>query len=221
MTTAIQSQIRKTIPVKSPHAQSREVLIVEDEVRLREMLCRAVKEMGFVATGAPTAESALRLVESQSFGIAVLDLNLPGIGGMELLQKLRAQFPDLQVIILTGFGDLEAAKHAIHFEVVDFLTKPCALGTLEVALDRARRRALKSSSVDVTDPGEPELQFSPAPAPAPAQDSMSLEELEQKHILTVLAKNGGNRTQTAAQLGISLRKLYYRLEQYQREGLIP
>ena len=167
----------------------------------------------------PTGEAALRLVENQTFGIAILDLNLPGMGGMDLLQKLRAQHPDLQVIILTGFGDLEAAKRAIHFEIVDFLTKPCALGTLEVALDRARRRALKSSSVDITEPTEPVMQFSPPPAAA--TESMSLEELEQKHILTVLAKNGGNRTQTAAQLGISLRKLYYRLEQYQREGLIP
>jgi DNA-binding NtrC family response regulator len=219
VTTAIQSQIRKTIPLKSPHAQSREVLIVEDEVRLREMLCRAIKEMGFVATSAPTGEAALRLVENQTFGIAILDLNLPGMGGIELLQKLRAEYPDLQVIILTGFGDLEAAKRAIHFEIVDFLTKPCALGTLEVALDRARRRALKSSNLDAAEPAEPVMQFSPPPAPP--TESMSLEELEQKHILTVLAKNGGNRTQTAAQLGISLRKLYYRLEQYQRDGLIP
>ena len=50
--------------------------------------------------------------------------------------------------------------------------------------------------------------------------SLSLEEMERKHILATLEKNRGNRTQTAAELGISLRKLYYRLGQYQREGLM-
>lgn len=206
-------------PVLSPHALSREVLIVEDEVRLREMLCRAVKEMGFTATPAGSGEVALKLVEQHKFGIAILDLNLPGIGGIELLQKLRADHPDMQAIILTGFGDLEAAKRAIHCEIVDFLTKPCALGTLEVALDRARKRALKSQAPEAPEPQEHVMQFTP-PAPA-AGAAMSLDELEQRHILNVLAKNAGNRTQTAAQLGISLRKLYYRLEQYQRDGLIP
>jgi transcriptional regulator with PAS, ATPase and Fis domain len=49
----------------------------------------------------------------------------------------------------------------------------------------------------------------------------SLEELEQKHILSVLQKHNGNRAATAAELGISLRKLYYRLGEYQKKGLLP
>jgi DNA-binding NtrC family response regulator len=202
----------------TPHAVSRHVLIVEDESRLREMLGKAIKEMGFTASPVHSAEAALRLADAQIFGIAILDLNLPGMSGMELLQHLRKKHPDLQVIILTGFGDLDAAKRAIHCEVVDFLTNPCALGTLEVALDRARRRALKNISPQAPEPQQPVMQFI-APPP-PSGSAMSLEELEQRHILATLAKNAGNRTQTAAQLGISLRKLYYRLEQYQRDGLL-
>ena len=202
----------------TPHAVSRHVLIVEDETRLREMLSKAVKEMGFTASPVSSGEAALRVADTQIFGVAILDLNLPGMSGMELLQALRKNHPDLQVIILTGFGDLDAAKRAIHCEVVDFLTKPCALGTLEVALDRARRRSLKTISPQAAEPQQPTMQFI-APPP-PSGSAISLEELEQRHILATLAKNGGNRTQTAAQLGISLRKLYYRLEQYQRDGLL-
>jgi DNA-binding NtrC family response regulator len=52
------------------------------------------------------------------------------------------------------------------------------------------------------------------------QSGVSLEEIERQHILVTLQRNNGNRTQTAAELGISLRKLYYRLGQYQREGLL-
>jgi len=180
----------------TPHAVSRHVLIVEDETRLREMLTRAVKEMGFTASPVSSAEAALRLADAQIFGIAILDLNLPGMSGMELLQALRKKHPDLQVIILTGFGDLEAAKRAIHCEVVDFLTKPCALGTLEVSLDRARRRSLKTISPQAPESQPPPMQFIAPPPPSGA--AMALEELEQRHILTTLAKNGGNRTQTAA-----------------------
>ena len=68
----------------------------------------------------------------------------------------------------------------------------------------------------------------PAGVPSPGADAHhqpppapSLEEVEQRHILAVLEKNHGNRTATAAELGISLRKLYYRLGQYQKQGLIP
>ena len=67
----------------------------------------------------------------------ILDLNLPGIDGMETLSRLREKSGDLQAIVLTGFASVEAAKQAVHLDVVEFLTKPCHLGELEKALDRA------------------------------------------------------------------------------------
>ena len=208
-------------PVTGPPNEARAVLIVEDEPRLREMLTRAVREMGFDPMAASTAEAALRSMEHRPADILILDLNLPGMNGMELLERLHASHPDVQVIILTGFGDLEAAKRAIHLNVVDFLTKPCALGALEEAIDRARRRRFKTIQPELPEPDpepEPVRQFQ---LPHPSDTSMSLEELEQRHILAVLEKNHGNRSATAAELGISLRKLYYRLGEYQKQGLIP
>src|SRR6516164_406411 len=81
----------------------RRVLIVEDERRLREMLIASVKECGLVGTGAPTAEAALRLLNAESFAIALVDLNLPGLGGMDFCEQLHQRWPSVQVIILTGF----------------------------------------------------------------------------------------------------------------------
>ncbi|HEY8748470.1 MAG TPA: response regulator [Tepidisphaeraceae bacterium] len=209
--------MRQREPSTPPPSEAREVLIVEDESRLREMLHRAVREMGFNPTVSNTAESALREAENRAFDIAIVDLNLPGMGGLEMLEKLKVLQSDVQAIILTGFGDLDAARAAIRLDVVDFLTKPCALGTLEESLDRARRRRFKSADPDPL-PSQPS-QFS-----APQEQSrerISLEELEQRHILAVLEKNEGNRTLTAAELGISIRKLYYRIGQYQKQGLLP
>jgi DNA-binding NtrC family response regulator len=208
----------------------RDVLVVEDEVRIRNMLSQALNEMGFRATLTPSAEAASKALQQRVYDILILDLNLPGVDGIEFLKSVRRQNGDIQVIILTGFGDLEAAKMAIHLDVVEFLTKPCALGTLEMALDRAGRRR-KGRIVDGSgDAGaRPHLQFDTAPAarsearmedpPAKADDG--LEELERRHILRVLQKQNGNRAATAAELGISLRKLYYRLGEYQKKGLIP
>jgi DNA-binding NtrC family response regulator len=227
-------------PAGFPPGAGRQVLLVEDESRLRDMLARAIHEMGFVPTATPQAESALRLMEQRGdagFDIIVLDLNLPGMGGLELLEQVRSRWPSTQAIVLTGFGDLDAARLAIRLDVVDFLSKPCPLGELEVSLDRARNRRLKATGVKPPITGDlagdalngdddddsrggaigrdsdPRV---PAGATAP-----SLEEVEQRHILAVLEKNHGNRTATAAELGISLRKLYYRLGQYQKQGLIP
>jgi DNA-binding NtrC family response regulator len=210
---------RQSSPPGYPPCEGRQVLLVEDETRLRDMLTRAIHEMGFHPTSVGQAEGALRLLEARPFDILIADLNLPGMGGIELIEQTHARWPAMQSIILTGFGDLNAAKQAIRLDVVDFLTKPCPLGELEVALDRARTRRLKAAGAPpspVVDSTEPSDETTPPDSPAP-----SLEEMEQRHILAVLEKNHGNRTATAAELGISLRKLYYRLGQYQKQGLIP
>ena len=217
---------RQQPPPGYPPGEGRQVLLVEDESRLREMLTRAIHEMGFVPTAAPQAETALRLLEQRGergFDILIVDLNLPGIGGMELLEQARSRWPLTQAIVLTGFGDLDAAKQAIRLDVVDFLSKPCPLGELEVALDRARNRRLKAAGVDPASVASARESAGPAVDEEPAETAAapSLEELEQRHILAVLEKNHGNRTATASELGISLRKLYYRLGQYQKQGLIP
>jgi len=194
----------------------RRVLLVEDEQRLREMLTRAVREMDFEITAAVSAEAALKLLEHQSFDIVIVDLNLPGMHGLTFLELAHQKWPSLQSIILTGFGDLEAARKAIRIDAVDFLTKPAPLGELELALGRARARLLQQMPVE---PVAHRIDDDDEEAVA-QQSGVSLEEIERQHILVTLQRNNGNRTQTAAELGISLRKLYYRLGQYQREGLL-
>ena len=214
---------KSSAPQSFPPCEGRQVLLVEDETRLREMLTRAIHEMGFAPTSVGQAEAALRLMDGRPFDILIVDLNLPGMGGLEFLEQVHARWPATQAIILTGFGDLDAARKAIRLEVVDFLTKPCALGSLEQALDRARNRKLHAAGMELPRPPDAPhaTHEEPSAEPVSTGPTPSLEEMEQRHILAVLEKNNGNRTATAAELGISLRKLYYRLGQYQKQGLIP
>lgn len=232
---------------QQPSLYARNVLLVEDEPRLREMLLRAVREMGFEASGVSSAEQAQRILEQQPYPVMIVDLNLPAASGMDLIRTVRRRWPAIQAIILTGFGDLNAARQAIHLDVVDFLTKPCALGDLEIALDRAFHRLLKDPMIaeswaamqsaqveqfesdadsDDQQPGgsnvpvtERALDQQMAFEPRDTTGGLSIEDVERRAILTALQKHNGNRSATAAELGISLRKLYYRLAQYQKQGI--
>ncbi len=197
----------------------RQVLIVEGHARTRDQLERSIRDMGFAATAIGSAETALRYIEERRFDIVVFDVDLPGINGLEMLSQLRKRGSQIQAILLASTGDLETARKAIHLEVVDYLNKPCSMGSLERALERARSRCPRPRLPEISEA----LQTPRKTVTVAQQDasSTSLEEIEQRHILAVLNKNGGKRNATAAELGISLRKLYYRLGQYQRQGLLP
>ena len=93
-------------------------------------------------------------------------------------------------------------------------------------MSRARKRRHGQIVSEAEASPEPIMQFDVAPTAISSQadatsgaDQMSMEEIEQRHILATLQKHGGNRAATAAELGISVRKLYYRLGEYQRKGL--
>ncbi len=197
------------MPVVEAHLRhGPRVLIVEDEPRLRQLLAEEIPDMGFAATAARSAEEACRLMETDPHEIMLLDLQLPVMGGMDLFDQVRRQWPATQVIILTGFGDLNAAQRAIHLDVVDFLSKPCPLREVEIALDRARRRL-----------GAAAPPTSETPATPPSVEAVAtLEQTEREQILAALARNNGNRTAAARQLGISRRTLHYRLREYDQQG---
>jgi DNA-binding NtrC family response regulator len=173
---------------------------------MRELLERSLANWGFESAVARSGEEAIRVSASDPPDIVLLDLNLPGIDGMELLARLREKTPGIQAIVLTGFASVEAARQAVHMDVVEFLTKPCHLGELEKAIDRAMRRLA------------PLYPAASAGGPSANVEGMTLHEVERQHILATLDRHNGNRTATAAELGISRRTLYYKLEEYEKQG---
>lgn len=185
------------------------VLVIEDEPRLRELLARAIPDMDFDVSAASCGHDALALMHECYADIIVLDLQLPDFQGLDLYEQIHRTWTGTQFIVLTGFGSLEAAKSAIRLDVVDFLTKPASLGEIEVALDRARRRRKDVLNA----PGE-----DPQPVEVERESSARLRDLERDAILESLRRNNGNRAPTAEELGISLRTLYYRLAEYEKQG---
>ena len=190
------------------------VLIVEDEPRLRSILTDGVRECSFRAGGVRTGEEAFAAMEDAPADIAILDLNLPGMDGLQCFEKLKERWPDIAVVILTGFGSLEAAQRAIQLGVVELLTKPASLGDLEKALHRAWRSLPAGAPADLPSEnlGPPDKTASAGAAPS----VRPLRDLEREWVMAALTRHNGNREAAAAELGISVRKLYYRLSEYQR-----
>lgn len=186
------------------------VLVVEDEARLRELLADVIPDMGFAAAQARTAEEAVRVMEADPQEILLLDLRLPGMSGLDFFKLVRERWPTSQVIILTAHGDLEAARAAIRLDVVDFLPKPCRLDDIEAALGRARTKLLAA----VAPPGRGRVRIAAGEAGGGAISTLA--EIERRQIIDALRRNGGNRTKAARALGISRRKLHYRLLEYAR-----
>src|SRR5690349_8948577 len=103
---------------------SRRVLVVDDDASMREMLEADLREAGFdVATRGAAAE-ALELVSSQELDAVVTDLNMKGMGGVELCERIAKSRPDLPVVVITAFGSLQTAVDAMRAGAYDFVTKP-------------------------------------------------------------------------------------------------
>src|SRR6202451_2369034 len=111
------------------------VLVVEDEEKLRRVVELQLKTPGYEVEQAGTAEAALKLTDHAD--LIITDLRLPGLSGLELLQKLRSEDLRTPVIVMTAFGSIETAVEAMKAGAVDFLPKPFSLDHLLTVVHKA------------------------------------------------------------------------------------
>ncbi len=116
------------------------VLVVDDERPTRLLLEKELPRSGFTVTTAESGEQALEQARAQDFDVILLDLKMPGMGGMEALRQVRASGTSAEVVILTGHPDVSSAIEAMKLGAYDYLTKPFKLAEVEVVLRRAAER---------------------------------------------------------------------------------
>lgn len=114
--------------------EMKSVLIVEDETIMRESLRDWLKDEGYEVETAGEGEEALQRIGEEKFGIAVLDLRLPGKDGLEVLREAKAQDPKLKGIIITAYPSVETAVEAMKIGAVDYIVKPFAPDALEKSI---------------------------------------------------------------------------------------
>jgi len=117
------------------------VLIVDDERTLARSIKTFLTESGYEAEVAGDAETALQLLESFRPDVIFADVRLPGMGGIELLEKILAFDASIPVIIMTAYGSIEGAVEAVKLGAFDYLKKPVDLEELKMLADRARETA--------------------------------------------------------------------------------
>ncbi len=133
-TTAPTSAHQKPLSTTQPPI---DLLIVDDEPDFRESACRYFKRLGFQVDMAEDGEEALNVSTNKKFDVVVLDIHMPGMNGLQVLEELKNRDPAPKVIMLTGGGTIENAVEAIKKGAYDFLTKPTKLDELARLIRRA------------------------------------------------------------------------------------
>jgi DNA-binding response OmpR family regulator len=134
------------------------VLVVEDEPGIADFVRRALEGEGFLVAAATDGIEGERLALSESFDAIVLDLMLPGRGGLELLASVRRAKPNLPVIVLTARGEIEDRVAGLDAGAVDYLVKPFALPELMARL-RAQLRVFAQASATTLSAGGVEVNL--------------------------------------------------------------
>ena len=110
------------------------ILIVDDETAVQHFFERVLQRDGFQVAVASDGETALALIDAQEFDLVLLDLQLKGIGGLDVLGELRRQWPATPVIIITAHASLDTAIKALRQGAHDYLIKPCRVDDLRTSI---------------------------------------------------------------------------------------
>jgi DNA-binding NtrC family response regulator len=112
------------------------LMIVDDERAVREVCREVAQSLGFNTQVADSAEHAYRHLESESIDVVMLDLKLPGAGGLEALRQIKERRPESEVIVVTGYGTVHSAVQAMKNGAYDYVTKPFSMEELRLLLER-------------------------------------------------------------------------------------
>src|SRR3989304_4097091 len=123
------------------------ILVVDDEEMIREMLFDVLSQAGYTVKTAKDGSDAIAQIENEPFEIVITDLKMPGMSGMELLQRVQKINPDICVLIITAYSTIESAVGAMKQGAYDYICKPFELEEMKVVVEKAveRQRLLHES----------------------------------------------------------------------------
>jgi DNA-binding NtrC family response regulator len=116
-----------------------QILILDDEARIREEVREFLEDSGFKVYEAGDYSEALAVLEDVAIDICIVDLNLPGKHGLEVLEEIKGLYPDIEVLIITGQGTMETAIKAMRLGAADFFNKPVPMRDVMIAIQKSCR----------------------------------------------------------------------------------
>lgn len=127
------------------NANRARVMVVDDDTLMREVLKALLRDEGFQVVGeARDGPGALSLVERTQPDIVCLDVNMPGLSGIDVLKSIRQKFPDIRVVMITGDSSMGTVREAVGFGAMGYIIKPFKAGRVSASLRAALKTPLDS-----------------------------------------------------------------------------
>ncbi len=135
--------------IKTMHSPNDKILVVDDDDFIRSLLERHLSNQGYQVTTADSADEALSITQNQVFALALVDILMPGMNGIELLTQLKKMQPEILLVTMTGHPSLETALEALKKGIHDYLIKPFRLEHLNQTIDACfeKRRIIEENKV--------------------------------------------------------------------------
>ena len=125
---------------QQPKQKSLRVLFADDEIHLQELIAAELPRMGHTVTVCPDGKAAAAELEKNSYDCLLVDLDMPGLNGIDVIKKAKSVSPTIEAIVLTGKGSTESAIAALKLGAFDYLVKPCRLIELKTLLQKVAAR---------------------------------------------------------------------------------
>ncbi|MGV1098902.1 response regulator transcription factor [Thiovibrio sp. JS02] len=170
------------------------ILLVDDEELFRERLAKAFSRRGFTVYAAADFDEAMGIIGSKKPAMAVIDLKMPGKSGLELIAAAKEINPDMQMVVLTGYGSIATATEAVKLGALYYLPKPADVDDILSAFAKEPNLGIAIDQEDFSAP--------------------SLARAEWEHINRVLSDCEGNISLAAKKLGVHRRTLQRKLQKY-------
>jgi CheY-like chemotaxis protein/HPt (histidine-containing phosphotransfer) domain-containing protein len=116
------------------------ILIIDDDPGMHGMLQISLAPLGYNVVAAENGRQGLEMLEAEPFSVVILDIMLPDLDGIEILRRIREQWPEIEVIMLTAYASLETAIEAVRLGAYDYVTKPFRLDAIRSAIKRSMEK---------------------------------------------------------------------------------
>jgi len=113
------------------------ILVVDDDMSVRTTFSSVLRQEGYRVTAVKNGYEAIKAIDEESFDLALVDLRMPGMDGIEVLEKIKSRRPQTRVIIFTGYGSITTAVEAMRKGATDYLNKPFFPHELKAGVKKA------------------------------------------------------------------------------------
>lgn len=134
------------------------ILVADDEAMMRNLILKILETQGYRVSVVSSGDEALEMLKAEKYDLLMTDVKMPGMTGFDLLKQVKVEWPEMAVIIMTGYGDAYSVKEALLLGADEYLSKPFKSQEVTLIVERAYWRLLSARNME-------KQESSPQPVP--------------------------------------------------------